>query len=45
MSTTPKMVKMGRFEIGSKLKINGEAVTKKRFKGVILDLDGVVRQA
>jgi beta-phosphoglucomutase family hydrolase len=33
---------MGRFEIDSKLQINGEAVTKKRVKGVILDLDGVV---
>lgn len=42
MSTTPTTVKIGRFEIGSILIINGEAVTKKRFKGVILDLDGVV---
>jgi beta-phosphoglucomutase family hydrolase len=42
LSTTLTTVKIGRFEIGSKLKINGEAVTKKRFKGVILDLDGVV---
>ena len=42
MSTTLTTVKIGRFEIGSILIINGEAVTKKRFKGVILDLDGVV---
>ena len=42
MSTALTTVKIGRFEIGSILIINGEAVTKKRFKGVILDLDGVV---